>query len=55
MGVVSCSSCLMTEPTPESGVRSRSEGHEADWGVWRGGRTGLVEGAILATRRRGPS
>jgi hypothetical protein len=37
--------------TPDKGVLRRSEGKEADLGVWRGGRTGLnlVDG-ISSTR-----
>ena len=39
----------MTAPTPESGVLRRSDGKEADFGVWRGGSTGLVVTGILST------
>jgi hypothetical protein len=41
---------LITLPTPDNGVLRRSEGKEADFGVWRGGSTGLLEAGILSTR-----
>ena len=48
MGVLIPSSCLITLPTADSGVFSRrSEGKEADFGVWRGGRTGFLVAAIV--------
>jgi hypothetical protein len=50
IGVFKSSSCLITPPTPESGVLRRSEGKEADFGVWRGGSTGLLAAGILSTR-----
>ena len=40
-------SCLMTASTHETGVPMISEGKEAVWGVWSGGRTGLVTAGIL--------
>lgn len=49
----SSASCLITaERQAEMGVEHISEGKEADRGVWRGGRTGLVTavGDILAER-----
>ena len=36
--------------TPDKGVLRRSEGKEADFGVWRGGSTGLLVAGILSTR-----
>ena len=39
MGVLRSSSSLMM---PDRGVLRRSEGKEADFGVWRGGRIGLL-------------
>ena len=52
MGVFRSSSCLITLPTPDNGVLRRSEGKEkeADFGVWRGGSTGLLLAGILSTR-----
>lgn len=47
MGVFRSSSCLMTA---DKGVLRRSEGKEADFGVWRGGSTGLLAAGILSTR-----
>jgi hypothetical protein len=55
IGVFKSSSCLMTQPTPDSGVLRRSEGKEADFGVWRGGSTGLLAAGILSTRTSGSS
>ena len=40
---------MITQPTPESGVLSRSDGKEADLGVWRGGSTGLLAAGIVST------
>lgn len=43
IGVRNSASCLMTaDRQAETGVEHISEGKEADRGVWRGGRTGLV-------------
>ena len=47
MGVFRSSSCLMTA---DKGVLRRSEGKEADFGVWRGGSTGLLAAGILSTK-----
>jgi len=45
-------SCLTTAETHEIGVSTISEGKDADFGVWRGGRTGLVAaGIVLSTTR----
>ena len=38
---------LMTVATQDMGVLTTSEGKHADFGVWRGGRTGLVTAGMM--------
>jgi len=45
-------SCLMKAETQELGVSTISEGNEAVFGVWRGGRTGLARAGILTSTTR---
>lgn len=43
---------MTTERHAELGVLTISEGNEAVFGVWRGGRTGLVTAGILTSTTR---
>ena len=49
MGVLIQSSCLMIADRQDIGLAlaSISDGKEADLGVWRGGRTGLVVAGMV--------